>query len=121
MVSITLAGSATTGRKPVSILHVASMMDRDVAVVRLTFLDALGEVTYCTTPDALSVCDPGIELTAGPVRVTLTALDLAGHASRQQTIETRAILDRQLPAELPRARALRRLTACSFYLLVPIC
>lgn len=53
MVSITLADAGSTGRKPVSILHIASMMDADVAVVKLRFLDALGEVTYYTTPDAM--------------------------------------------------------------------
>src|SRR3569833_934349 len=36
MVSITLTGSDSTGRKQVSILHVASMMDSDDTDVRLT-------------------------------------------------------------------------------------
>ena len=118
MVSITLAGSDSTGRKQVSILHVASMMDSDVAVVRLTFLDALGEVTYYTTPDALSVCEPDIALTAGPVRVTLTALDLAGHASGQQTIETQAILDRSYQPSC--RRPVDSAIGMLLFLLVPI-
>jgi hypothetical protein len=66
MVSITLAGSDATGRKPVSILHVASTMDADVAVVQLRFLLRYDGVTA-------EARGAHVEILVGKQRVTLRA------------------------------------------------
>ena len=91
--SITLAGMPKAERAPVSILHLTVQASADTAVLRIDFIDALGEVTYYTTPEQLSLCDPGIALTPGHVRVTITAYHLAGNPSSSDWLDTHASIE----------------------------
>lgn len=94
-VSFVLSSAAHGGTRAVTLLHIAGTFDPDTAVIRLTIGD--DQRTYVTTPDALTICDTGLELAARPTTVTIVALDLAGNASPPTTYTTTPVVDRDPP------------------------
>jgi hypothetical protein len=74
-------------RGPISSIGILTTLDRDARIVRLTITDAFGSVTYYMAADDLRACSPGLSILAARVRVSLTAIDLAGNESAPEILD----------------------------------
>jgi hypothetical protein len=92
-VTITVHGTNDIGGGPATLLHLAATFDADTAVVRIEIDDHASHTTLYTTPDDLSICDPGFSINDGFADVKVTAIDLAGNVSPPVTFPTHPIID----------------------------
>jgi hypothetical protein len=80
-ISIQLAPGSVHGLRQVALVRVSANFDADTAVVRFDIRDGDRRIVFYTTPDALSVCDPGFSLSGDDVDIDVVAIDLAGNES----------------------------------------
>lgn len=85
-----LAMSQPAEYMPIDSMMLYGIYDDDTALVRVDLFDGRRASTFYTTPSRLYVCAPGVSIAPGKIRVTVTALDLAGNASPPFTTEVTA-------------------------------